>query len=427
MSNKLLFGLAVLCGVLLLVPGGIWAQETCDPEIEDCNGEGECDPEVEDCNGEGECDPEVEDCDGEGECDPEVEDCDGEGECDPEVEDCDGEDDCNPEVEDCDGEDDCNPETENCDPCDPEDENSCPQGENLCIVSTCNPETLRCETAPVVCEQDDNLCTEETCIPELGRCESSDPIQCEEDDDICTTVVCQPETGDCEATTTNPAPEGCEAALCRTPGFYGSHADDSKKNSNNITQAIITEAGGSLSICGETITNTVVDDDASAIEALCVSPRGAQRLQLARQLTAAALNCVISGGGADCEGVGIFEARFQACNAACAASSSSIDTIGDCIDDIDCLNNGGILHPSGFCQTGTCSGESEAPCNKNTYCGEESICVPLEGTCHDQALVNEELGLFFQPPGPAASQKLCNDAIGNDCVVIGSGQLNCQY
>jgi len=408
MSRKLQFGLAVLFGVLLLVPAGLWATGEgtpgCDPEIEDCSGE--CNPEIENC--ETPCDPEIEDCGGE--CDPEIENC--ATPCDPEVEDCGGE---------------CDPEVENCNPCDPEDAESCPQGEDLCLVSTCNPETLRCETAPVECAQDDNLCTEERCIPELGTCESSDPLECEEDDDACTTRVCEPETGECTAVTTNPPPEGCEAALCRTPGFYGAHADDSKKNSNNITQAIITAGGGSLAICGETITNTDVDDDESAVEAICVSPEGTQRLQLARQLTAAALNCIISGGGADCNGVGIYETRFQECNAACAASSSSMSAIDNCINDIDCLNNGGILHPDGFCQKGTCNGDAETRCNEKTYCGEESVCVPIEGTCHDRDLVNESLGLYFQPPGPASSQKQCNSAIKNDCDVIGSGQLNCTY
>ena len=108
-----------------------------------------------------------------------------------------------------------------------------------------------------------------------------------------------------------------------------------KSRSQNITQAVIDAAlGGSLSICGQTIDNTSVGNMMSALEAMCVSPRGEQRLQLARQLTAAALNCVISGAGADC--AGLPEVPFSACNTACALDGD----IGTCIEDLDDFNNG---------------------------------------------------------------------------------------
>src|SRR5207249_12088001 len=57
----------------------------------------------------------------------------------------------------------------------------------------------------------------------------------------------------------------------------------------------------------------------SAEEALCVRVRGQQARQLARQLTAAALNCVVSGKPADCLGSSISD-LFARCNTGCAVS-----------------------------------------------------------------------------------------------------------
>jgi hypothetical protein len=72
-------------------------------------------------------------------------------------------------------------------------------------------------------------------------------------------------------------------AICRTPGFWGTHAGTEKKGSQDITQAVITACGGSLEICGECINDTVpINNAASAVEAMCVNVKGAKRLQLAR-------------------------------------------------------------------------------------------------------------------------------------------------
>jgi hypothetical protein len=51
--------------------------------------------------------------------------------------------------------------------------------------------------------------------------------------------------------------------------------------------------------------------------------------------------------------------------------------------------------------------------------GEVVECLPLEGNCHDRPLVNEDLGLDFDPPGPAGSPRECNQARRNDCTVLG--------
>jgi hypothetical protein len=194
---------------------------------------------------------------------------------------------------------------------------------------------------------------------------------------------------------------------------------------------VIAEGGGSLTICGETINNTLTDNASSAIEALCVNPRGQQTLQLARQLTATALNCIVSGGDADCTGVSI-DAVFDACNAACAAGGT-----GDsCIQKLDCFNNGGVIITGGFCQTGTCS-DNQFPCNggDRSECGNPATaeCVPLPGNCHSQDLPLDDLNLPNNTTtgpcngkqGPAGSSDECKTAHKTPCAVLQPREGQC--
>jgi hypothetical protein len=175
-------------------------------------------------------------------------------------------------------------------------------------------------------------------------------------------------TADCEVVV---------AEICRTPGFWGTHAGVEKRKSTNLTQMVINAAGGTLVICGEDVTNTLVPDNQSAIEAMCVSPRGAQQLQLARQLTAAALNCVISGGGADCTGISV-EADWADANAACTANAGDLSTW---IGIIDAWNN--------------------------------------DEVCHERELSDSDVFGGVSPlPGPAGSPKDCNKATGNDVTIF---------
>jgi hypothetical protein len=257
----------------------------------------------------------------------------------------------------------------------------------------------------------------------------------------------------------------CNAEFCRTAGFWSSHAGTEKKNgkSQNITLAVIDLSDGiktynppyptptdfiinpngkygELNICGERIVNTRLNDAASALEGMCVSPEGDQRLQLVRQLTAASLNCVLSGGNPECIGVDgpsniSVEALFAACNTACSGPdggttvTDGINTIS-CIAALDCWNNGGVFYEAtGFCQTGTCSLDGVTACNSKSSCplyyGQEQFCVALAGTCHDQRLVKD--GFFdFDPPGPAGSTEACNLAIGNRCTVVAPGEIECK-
>ncbi len=209
-------------------------------------------------------------------------------------------------------------------------------------------------------------------------------------------------------------PEG----ICRTAGFWGTHAraNANKAGSQNITQAVINAGGGSLQICGECINATVpINNAASAVEAICVSPSAAPILQNARELTALALNCIISGGGANCSGSSV-AGLFSDCNNACLGLPST-RTNQQCRNEIGCVNNGGSF-VAGSCNGVCANGQTCSLLNNSVPCADLSQCVPPLGNCHDQPLVNSGLGLDFEPPGPAGSELDCNGAIGNRCAVL---------
>ena len=211
--------------------------------------------------------------------------------------------------------------------------------------------------------------------------------------------------------------------ICRTPGFWGTHTCPEtvdgngnptaqhceKLRSTNLTQLVINKtATHSLTICGECLKNTALDDAASAQEAICVSPRGDQTLQLARQLTATALNCIMSQqvappiAGDVCANLGIGGVFDDCNNNVCLGNPSQLGlSVGDCINALDCFNNGGMSDGAGNCIAG-------GPNN-----------------CHNQPLCNQTLGICFNDPGPAGGSNNCNNAIGNACTITGPGEALC--
>jgi hypothetical protein len=166
--------------------------------------------------------------------------------------------------------------------------------------------------------------------------------------------------------------------VCRTPGFWGTHAADGttvpkKPNANNITLFFLQQAindGTPITVCGTQITNTDVGDQNSALEAICVSPRGDQRLQLGRQLTAAYLNCQVETCPAS------VLTLLDNCNLACINNTSDV---GGCIEDVDAFNNG---------------------------------ISELAPGCHDRQIPG------FQPPGPAGSGNLCGSVHTDGCTIF---------
>jgi hypothetical protein len=107
----------------------------------------------------------------------------------------------------------------------------------------------------------------------------------------------------------------------RTPGFW--------KNRPALADSVL---GGGLMVCGVLITNALPNEPDSVVEAMCVSPEGDSRLQLARQLMAAALNGAAGGGQFP---------DLAPCNAICANPNADADAVQDCIDDADDFNNAG--------------------------------------------------------------------------------------
>jgi len=227
--------------------------------------------------------------------------------------------------------------------------------------------------------------------------------------------------------------------ICRTKGFWGTHACPEtadgasvceKSRSQNITQQVIDAAGGSLLVCGKTLTDTHLNHQHSAEEALCVKVEGNQVLQLASQLTAAALNCVISGLPKTCAGSPIVK-QFTFCSMACALGKTTTVIDGqsiDCVKAIDCANNGGMFSGGRCTGAGTCS-DNGAPCTEDdlTACAnpDSATCVPTAGTCHSQPLCStSNSDLCFEPPGPAGSPKQCQDARSNNCTIF-SGAPPC--
>jgi hypothetical protein len=282
---------------------------------------------------------------------------------------------------------------------------------NVCTTAGCEAGACVQTHAVMTCTPSTNEClTNPACDPVAGCTHPpvADSTPCTDSDGVaCTTAGC--EAGSCVQTHV----DTCQAnEICRTPGFWGTHACPGgtqtslgvceKAGSTNITQIVLDQNPG-LTICGHPITTTDLTNT-SAVEAICVAIKGDSTLQVARQLTAAALNCIVSnstgcGTGQNatdpCSGISI-DAVFTACNATangCAVTATLTDgTVVNCIEALDCFNNGGSFDPA----TGTCSASLNS--------------------CHDRLLVN---GCFnFEPPGPAGSPKECNDARKDSCTIF---------
>jgi hypothetical protein len=144
--------------------------------------------------------------------------------------------------------------------------------------------------------------------------------------------ICPPPDGTCPAQNAvvngTPASSG---AYTRSFGFFTTHVAE--------TQGLI-DAAGSLPVCGVSITGTNVNVRSSAMEAMCVSPHGQQDLQLAREMTAAALN-LASGTTATFP-------DFAACNAICADPHAKTVDVVRCTDAAQAFNASGDDLPAPF-------------------------------------------------------------------------------
>ena len=339
---------------------------------------------------------------------------------------------------------------------------TCDTADGVCKTTvTCDDKCQTCDSADGVCK------TTVTCSDKCQTCDSADGVckttvtcsdkcqTCDSADGVCkTTVTCEPNLPDscCDSATGECTPNlaghpecATAAAICRTPGFWGTHGCPCTNGgcektkgvgSQNITQDVI-NACDPISVCGQAITNTCLGSPSSAVEAICVSPRGDISLQLIRQLTSMALNCCISGFKPDCSGDTNLGNLFGECNGICQGGTDNTLTVQSCVEQIDCFNNGGVFTDD-FCQTGTCANGD--PCNGETACADLSTCTPLPNNCHDRALcqtttvdstlIPGELcfdanaagvscadapsgAICTGQPGAAGSSKECNNAIKN--------------
>jgi hypothetical protein len=261
---------------------------------------------------------------------------------------------------------------------------------NACTTDTCNSQSGQCQHVDTVTPTcgDNNACTVDSCNAITGQCQHMDVVTptCD-DNNPCTIDSCNKVTGQCQHLDDNNNPE-CKPLICRTPGFWGTHG--------KITSGVIALGGGCLEVCGEKIKNVSVASADSALEAICVSPRGDDRLQLARQLTSMALNCVVSSHGTDCGGTSsTLGALFDDCNKACRGEASNL-SVGACTEAVDCFNNGGAFDAD----TGLCGTDPN-------------------GSCHERPLPPP-----WDPPGAADSPQTCNAARKNDCTVIPPGETS---
>ncbi|MFC1690227.1 hypothetical protein ACFL07_11345, partial [Pseudomonadota bacterium] len=282
----------------------------------------------------------------------------------------------------------------------------------------CNGLEFCDETNDTCAPGDDVICDDglfcnglEFCDETNDTCAPGTPPDCAALGDECNDGVCDETANECVQEPLPPevAPPECfPTFICRTPGFWGTHAADPKRdgfNGNSIVEDIL-EWGGPLSVCGQMLDTSYVDPNGSTptdstTEAICVSPKGDSRLQLGRQLTALALNCRVSGGklvpeeGENlCTNTYVDE-LYAACDAACQGDASPY-SVNECIEMVDCINNGGDIDEG----TGLCTGTDE------------------EETCHTRNLCPDGAEFCYQPPGPASSPKDCNAARKNDIYIL---------
>jgi hypothetical protein len=207
-------------------------------------------------------------------------------------------------------------------------------------------------------------------------------------DDICVDAFCEHPPAD-------PLPDECRGDFtCRTCGFWGNHP--------NIVQQLLDDADPPIEVCGgEPMDTTDPEENSSANEAICVKVKGKQYRQLARQLTCLALNCEFSNSVPDdalvsrgipvgnvCTGQtagGVdLEFLFGLCDAACETDGDLVD---ECIDVVDCINNGGTpveVNGGVTCAGGRCSIDDE-------------LCGFKEGNCAADACVTGQCRLSGDP------------------------------
>lgn len=131
----------------------------------------------------------------------------------------------------------------------------------------------------------------------------------------------------------------CPAATAAAVSPAFTHPAEFYRRRPAVVQGILTGAGGSLAVCGRTLTNLNVDSASSVLEALCVPVDADNRLHLMKELTAAALNAAASGA--------VF-ADLALCSGICASGAATAVQIDDCVNRSRAFNCSGEHLPSVF-------------------------------------------------------------------------------
>ena len=90
-----------------------------------------------------------------------------------------------------------------------------------------------------------------------------------------------------------------------------------------MVQSVLTGAGGSIAVCGRSLTNMDIDNGHSLVEALCLPVDADPRLLLFQELTAVALNA--AAGGATFPDLAM-------CTAVCTSGVATPEQVDDCVN-----------------------------------------------------------------------------------------------
>src|SRR5262249_40031987 len=147
---------------------------------------------------------------------------------------------------------------------------------NACTTAGCEMGNCVQTHQNTVCPPSSNECLENPpCDPSTGACNHPpvpDSTPCTDtDNQACTTAGC--EMGNCIQAHIST----CNLAT-RTPGFWKNHVA--------LTESIVSSMP--LTVCGDLINNTDVNNAHSALEALCGPANTNKRFQCCRQLMSAA-------------------------------------------------------------------------------------------------------------------------------------------
>jgi hypothetical protein len=288
---------------------------------------------------------------------------------------------------------------------------------DVCAGVTCGPNNKPNGTAcgdpsDSVCDNRD-VCTAGSCVanhePSTTECRAIDPATCNPAE-FCTAGECPTDI-----------PTGCPISVCRGAGFWSTHAG-TEKGAFDIALETLELGGGSIEVCGEILDDTALNSNASALEAMCDSRPG--RFQLARQLTAMALNCISTvntpGLGSDCALVAPEHAvAFAECNAQCGSGTNA--EIDSCVRRIECLNSGGIPAQANgqfFCSSGTCSDNGQAcTSSRKANCADPRTAACIE---NPENCSTELLPLSYTSAGSA---KACGNARKTACDIFDASCL----